>query len=285
MNRGHKPPKSVLNNSCDYLSTQYCINGFIWGYIKYTHTSIHVHPYSNKTAGKPTQQLSSSVLYTVLTTTVIVTELERITYFHKLVNMGCGSARIAGASFVMELRASPDTNLSQVPSKAGGKGKVLIKVCRGHPWLMKEGSIAVSDAANITDVCVLGTGLMGTVRLSKWVRGSENLYIAMKAIRKDYVLKHHDERHIDNEKKIMAMCTSAFIIRLFGTFQDEDCVYLNMEFAIGGELFSYLNSRRYFPPEMAKFYGAEIFLALDHVQKHGFVYRDLKPEVRAVRPM
>ena len=173
-----------------------------------------------------------------------------------------------------------NTELSEIPGKGGGgKGKASAKVCRKHPWLLKDGNVAPSDAANITDVCVLGTGLMGTVRLSKWTRGSENLYVALKGIRKDYILKHHDERHVENEKRIMTVARSPFIIRLFGSFQDEDSIYFVMEYALGGGLFSYINSRRHFPPEMTKFYGAEIFLALEHVQKHGFVYRDLKPEV------
>lgn len=192
---------------------------------------------------------------------------------------GCGSSRVAGASYVIERQQAPSTALSEIPLKTSGKAKGVTKVCRSHPWLLKDAVISQADAANITDVCVLGTGLMGTVRLSKWAHCGESLYIAMKGIKKDYILKHHDERHIANEKRIMAISTSPFIIKLFGTFQDEDSIYLNMEFAVGGELFGYINSKKHFPAEMAKFYGAEIFLALEHVQKHGFVYRDLKPEV------
>jgi serine/threonine protein kinase len=181
-------------------------------------------------------------------------------------------------SYVMAPRAESAGKFSESPVSGSGKGKTIVKVCHGHPWLMKDGTISHSDCANITDVCVLGTGLTGTVRLGKWSYGKKSLYVAMKGISKDYILKHHDERHINNEKQIMSISASPFIIRLFGTFQDEDCIYFNMEFAMGGELFSYLNTRRNFPVEMARFYGAEIFLALEHVQNHGFVYRDLKPE-------
>lgn len=191
--------------------------------------------------------------------------------------MGCASSRVAGIGYSME-KSGTNTALSETPLKNSGKGKSTVSVCRSYPWLMKNGSITVNDVPAITDICVLGTGLMGTVRLAKWARGSDDLYVAMKGISKQYILKHHDERHVSNEKKIMMMFSSPFIIRLFGTFQDEDCIYFNMEYALGGELFSYLNKKQKFPLEMAKFYGSEIFLALEHVQKHGFVYRDLKPE-------
>lgn len=72
--------------------------------------------------------------------------------------------------------------------------------------------------------------------------------------------------------------TSPFCIRLFGTFQDDNHIHFVLEFAAGGELFRRLSKKQYFPPNTAKFYLCEVFLAVWHVQSLGFVYRDLKPE-------
>lgn len=116
---------------------------------------------------------------------------------------------------------------------------------------------------------------MGTVRVCKT---SEDKYFVMKSIKKDYIVRHHDERHVKNEKEVLTTLTSPFCIRLFGTFQDKSNVYFALEYVPGGELFRRLGRKRAFPPTEAKFYLTEIFCALEHVQRCGIVYRDLKPE-------
>ena len=50
------------------------------------------------------------------------------------------------------------------------------------------------------------------------------------------------------------------------------------DFIVGGELFQHLKNVEYFPEERAKFYAAEILLALEFLHKKHIIYRDLKPE-------
>lgn len=116
---------------------------------------------------------------------------------------------------------------------------------------------------------------MGTVRIAKNKAGK---YLVFKAVRKDYVVKHNDHRHIQNEKNILQALNCSFCVRLFGTFQDRTNVYYALEFCPGGELFQRLGRKKQFPPDEAKFYVSEVFVALEHVQELGYVYRDLKPE-------
>ena len=62
-------------------------------------------------------------------------------------------------------------------------------------------------------------------------------------------------------------------------FQDNQRLYLIMEFVNGGELFFHLKKSRHgFEEERARFYAAEMLLALEYLHKSGVVYRDLKPE-------
>ncbi len=128
--------------------------------------------------------------------------------------------------------------------------------------------------------CVLsdflsGKGLMGTVRI---VKTKNDKYIVFKSLRKDSVIRHNDQRHVEREKLVLNSLNCSFCIKLFATFQDKHCLYLALEFAPGGELFHRLGKKKAFPPDVAKFYVSEIFVALEHVQSLGFVYRDLKPE-------
>ncbi len=46
----------------------------------------------------------------------------------------------------------------------------------------------------------------------------------------------------------------------------------------GGELFTHLKMSRRFSEERARFYAAEILLALEYLHENNIIYRDLKPE-------
>lgn len=117
---------------------------------------------------------------------------------------------------------------------------------------------------------------MGTVRICRLA--GEDKYFVVKQLRKDSVIKHHDERHVRSEKEVLSTLSSPFCIRLFGTFQDRGHLYFALEYVPGGELFRRLDRKKGFPPLEAKFYLTEIFCALEHLQAHGYAYRDLKPE-------
>lgn len=61
-------------------------------------------------------------------------------------------------------------------------------------------------------------------------------------------------------------------------FQDENNLYIMMEFVQGGEMFSHLRKQEKFDEDMAKFYAVEVAVALDKLHMLGIAYRDLKPE-------
>ena len=56
---------------------------------------------------------------------------------------------------------------------------------------------------------------MGVVRITK--HNPSNTYIAVKGIRKDYIEKHNDSRHVEWEKQALGFVKSSFIPSLFGT--------------------------------------------------------------------
>jgi len=71
-----------------------------------------------------------------------------------------------------------------------------------------------------------------------------------------------------------------FVVKLYYAFQDHKKLYLILEYAQGGELFTYLAMERMFSEEVASFYMAEMVLALEHLHQNiGVIYRDLKPEI------
>merc|ERR1712079_681807 len=51
-----------------------------------------------------------------------------------------------------------------------------------------------------------------------------------------------------------------------------------MGVALGGELFQLMNSVGPFLENQCQFYGGSLALALAHMHRHGYMYRDVKPE-------
>ncbi len=143
-------------------------------------------------------------------------------------------------------------------------------------WIVKGGNFNNMTLQALEFGRIIGTGLMGVVRVCKLA--GKNQYCAVKSVRKDYINKRNDARHVLNEKQLMEQLCNPFCIKLFKTYQDASNIYFVMELAVGGELFRRLNKKCSFPPQVTKFYVYEIFSALEHVQQLGYVYRDLKPE-------
>ena len=84
----------------------------------------------------------------------------------------------------------------------------------------------------------LGTGSFGRVHL---VQSHHNQrYYAIKVLKKAQIVKMKQIEHTNDERKMLQQVKHAFLITLWGTFQDSKNVYMVMDFVEGGELFSLL---------------------------------------------
>ncbi len=125
----------------------------------------------------------------------------------------------------------------------------------------------------------LGKGTYGTVLLVKQAR-TQKLY-AQKQFRKASLTVHKQlVEQTKTERVILeSINRHPFVVKLYYAFQDHEKLYLILEYAQGGELFTRMLTERMFPEDTAAFYMAEMVLALEHLHHNvGVVYRDLKPE-------
>ncbi|PIA19207.1 kinase-like protein [Coemansia reversa NRRL 1564] len=122
----------------------------------------------------------------------------------------------------------------------------------------------------------VGTGSFGRVRLVR--HKMTGVYYAMKVLKKAHVVRAKQVEHVNSERRILAECDCPFIVYMLGTCQDRTNLYFFMEYVVGGELFTYLRRYHRFPPPVAKFYAAEVLLALEYMHARNIIWRDTKPE-------
>ncbi len=101
---------------------------------------------------------------------------------------------------------------------------------------------------------------------------------AMKTMRKTDMLHGKQMAHVKSEKDFLSTISSPWVVELFYSFQDANFLNLVMEYLPGGDLMSLLIRLDIFSEEMARFYLAEIILAIESVHNQGFIHRDIKPD-------
>jgi len=119
-------------------------------------------------------------------------------------------------------------------------------------------------------------GTFGRVKLV--VHKPTGTSYALKCMRKAQVAETRQQDHVLNEKNILAMMVHPFVLRLVQTYQDAGELYMLMELALGGELFTLLSRRAPLPDNHAKFYTAQVVSIFSYMQSLKVIYRDLKPE-------
>jgi serine/threonine protein kinase len=97
-------------------------------------------------------------------------------------------------------------------------------------------------------------------------------------MKKSRIVKQGQLIHVQNEIHILSRLRSTFAIELKAVFQDENSLYLLLEYVPGGELFSHLRKNRILELPVYQFVTVEVVCALHHLHSLSIIYRDLKPE-------
>jgi serine/threonine protein kinase len=122
---------------------------------------------------------------------------------------------------------------------------------------------------------VIGTGSFGKVYLVEYKDG---IHYAMKVLDKRNIVDKKQNDHIMAERNVMSKVDHPFVVKMHRAFQSDNKLYFVLDFLNGGELFFHLKKEGRFTENKARFYAAEVVLALEHLHKNGIIYRDLKPE-------
>lgn len=101
---------------------------------------------------------------------------------------------------------------------------------------------------------------------------------AMKVIKKAAVFARNQVEHTKTERRILQGVDHPFMVKLRYAFQTDAKLYFVMDFYNGGTLHFHLRRAINFDEDRARFYAAQLVLAIAHLHTYNIVYRDLKPE-------
>ena len=160
---------------------------------------------------------------------------------------------------------------------------------------------ALEALSDLSEIGTLGVGTFGRVKLVE--HKSTGQKFALKTMRKKQLIALKQVEHVMNEKTLLAQCNHPFLINLkgmcqwaplhlscllarsltvrvctsslsiSGAFQDRVELYMVLELALGGELFSLLRDKIRFDENMTRFYAACVISAFIHLHDQSIAYR------------
>lgn len=137
----------------------------------------------------------------------------------------------------------------------------------------KQGPVRFSDFEILE---MIGEGSFGKVfRVRK---KSNSAIYAMKSMKKSTLIQDNQIRYAVTEAQIMKEMDHPYVLKLMYTFQTPEYLHMVMEMCEHGDLSQQLDHYQFFDESLARFIGAELVLAMQHVHERNVLYRDLKPE-------
>ena len=123
---------------------------------------------------------------------------------------------------------------------------------------------------------VIGKGTFGKVKLAIHKKTGEK--VAIKILEKSKIQDQGDRERISREIHILKIIRHPNIVQLYEIFEDEEKLYLIMEYMPNGELFDHIVKSKKLKENEASRFFQQIIEGIEYIHKLKIVHRDLKPE-------
>ncbi|KAH7827713.1 putative protein kinase X [Monocercomonoides exilis] len=123
---------------------------------------------------------------------------------------------------------------------------------------------------------IIGSGTFGIIQIAQHKESQQ--YFAMKVMDKKRICLLKQARHMKYEREILLRCRHPRIVRLFETMQDENNIYLILEYCPSGDFFTLRETYKTIKPSAVRHYAAQLVTAFARLHAEQIAYRDLKPE-------
>ncbi|XP_068056374.1 protein kinase C iota type isoform X3 [Anomalospiza imberbis] len=198
---------------------------------------------------------------------------------HKLVNSECGRHTLQPEPIMpMDPSSVHSDNVETVIPYNPSSHESLDHVGEEKEAMSIRESGKASSSLGLQDfdlLRVIGRGSYAKVLLVR-LKKTERIY-AMKVVKKELVNDDEDIDWVQTEKHVFEQASNhPFLVGLHSCFQTESRLFFVIEYVNGGDLMFHMQRQRKLPEEHARFYSAEISLALNYLHERGIIYRDLK---------
>ncbi|XP_051767689.1 protein kinase C iota type [Ctenopharyngodon idella] len=197
---------------------------------------------------------------------------------HKMVTVECGRQVIQDPMIGrIDSGSTPSEHADQVLDKKNSTESINHEGEEHEAVGSRESGKAVSSLGLIDfDLLrVIGRGSYAKVLLVR-LKKTDRIY-AMKVVKKELVNDDEDIDWVQTEKHVFEQASNhPFLVGLHSCFQTESRLFFVIEYVNGGDLMFHMQRQRKLPEEHARFYSAEISLALNYLHERGIIYRDLK---------
>jgi protein kinase X len=102
-------------------------------------------------------------------------------------------------------------------------------------------------------------------------------FFALKILKKSEIIRLKQTEHVVSERMLLLSKTNhPFIVQAYHTYKDERNLNMLLEYVPGGELLS--EARQCFENDTAKFYAAQLVMALQYLHADNIIYRGMVPD-------
>lgn len=122
----------------------------------------------------------------------------------------------------------------------------------------------------------VGSGAFGSIYKVEH-KETRRIY-AMKAISKKFLFTTKQLKYALTECQVLKTVNHTFVIKMHYAFQTPKYLYFILDYCNGGDLSMHLNNKHIFEEDEARFYIAELILAIEYLHSLNIIYRDLKPD-------
>ncbi|XP_078467660.1 protein kinase C iota type-like [Lampetra planeri] len=201
---------------------------------------------------------------------------------HKLVAVECGRNMEPTTLPSPHQHSNQDSvhsdDIENIPPGEGSTDQPYRVPNIGKPEELPQGGRQAHAGLGLPDfdlIRVIGRGSYAKVLLVR-LKQTQRIY-AMKVVKKELVNDDEDIDWVQTEKHVFEQASNhPFLVGLHSCFQTDSRLFFVIEYVNGGDLMFHMQRQRKLPEEHARFYAAEISLALNFLHERGVVYRDLK---------